>query len=140
MPARQEEFGALIKGGTNIRNYGEENPSKFRYSTTIYGNFSFEGEPLLECNATKESAPGRYVVKVSAGTIDDEAVEYQDGVLIVRAPTGVDAVCADEEQRYKVYTLDGKFIQECSRLDNFRRGIYIVNGKKVLLKNNYNAK
>lgn len=135
-----EEFGALIKGGTNIRNYGEENPSKFRYSTTIYGNFSFEGEPLLECNATKESAPGRYVVKVSAGTIDDEAVEYQDGVLIVRAPTGVDAVCADGEQRYKVYTLDGKFIQECSQLDNFRRGIYIVNGKKVLLKNNYNAK
>ncbi len=130
-PGVASEFGALIKGGTNIRKYGEENPTKFRYTTTIYGTFSFTGEPAATCEATRYSAPGRYPVKFSAGTIDDEAVEFKDGVLIVQAtPTDIENVetSTSENKANVLFNLSGQ------RVGKDYKGIVVEKGKKYIKK------
>lgn len=45
---------------------------------------------------------------------------------------GIDKIKAGAEVRKGVYTLDGKFVGDSPK--GLRRGAYIVNGKKVIIK------
>ena len=74
------EYGSSVKVRNTIRKYGEENP-QFVYS--VSGD-PISGEPVLTCEATKESPAGRYPITIEAGTITDENVDLFDGYLIVQ--------------------------------------------------------
>ena len=74
------EVYTLIQPRNATREYGEQNP-KLGYQ--LSGD-DVEGDPVLVCEAEPKSPVGRYVIRAMAGTIDDEAVEYGEGVLIVR--------------------------------------------------------
>ena len=74
------EFYTIIKPRNATREYGDENPV-FGYS--IEGD-DVDGDPLLTTEATPESPVDRYTITAQQGTIDDEAVEFGEGTLIVR--------------------------------------------------------
>lgn len=74
------EFGTTIKARNALRKYGEQNPS---FGWQIRGDY-VTGEPVIECDATPESPVGRYALHVTPGTITSDAVEFEDGYLIVQ--------------------------------------------------------
>ena len=58
-------------------------------------------------------------------------------VRILRAckEMGIESVVAEEGETFDVYTLTGVKVRTAATgLDGLQRGIYIVNGKKVLVK------
>lgn len=102
------EYGTTVKARNSMRKYGDENP---RLGYSINGDF-VEGVPEVTCDATPTSPAGRYPIHVSRGTITDEAVEFEDGFLIVKqAPLTVgveDAARAQGEQNPSfALTFDG---------------------------------
>lgn len=128
------EFGALIKGGTNIRKYGEPNPEKYRYKTIVYGGHSFKGEPAFYCEATQTSAPGRYPVVITRGTIEDEAVEFENGVLIVQDDPSAVSEINIEVYPADVFSIGGTCVRKAATtLDGLPHGVYIVKGRKIVI-------
>ena len=73
-------FGSAVKVRNTIRLYGEENP-QFLY--TVDGD-PIQGEPVLTCEATKDSPAGRYPITIEKGTITTDNVKLIDGYLIVQ--------------------------------------------------------
>ena len=138
------ETGTVVKARNAIRKYGEENPT-FYYQ--ILGEH-VSGIPVLTCEATKTSPAGRYPIKVSLGTINAEDVTLVDGYLIVEGgPTelvdtgdecgvmSLEGRVADKE--LDVWSLDGRFVKHIKSQPsevNLQKGIYIINGKKHVVK------
>jgi hypothetical protein len=89
------EYGSSVKVRNTIRKYGEENP-QFVYS--VSGD-PINGEPVLTCEATKDSPAGKYPVQISMGSISDENVDLYDGYLIVQK---VDATATVENATREV--------------------------------------
>lgn len=88
------EFGTTIKARNVAREYGDENP---RLTFTVSGD-KVEGKPVLKCEATPESPCGRYTIHIEPGTVNDEAVEFEDGYLVVtQAPLDVTVEDATRE-------------------------------------------
>ncbi|MBO4659310.1 MAG: C10 family peptidase [Prevotella sp.] len=75
------EYGSAITARNAGRFYGEENP-KLGYM--ISGDIP-SGIPEVTCDATIDSPVGDYVIHVEPGTIEEEIVQYFDGVLHVWA-------------------------------------------------------
>lgn len=98
------EYGTTVKARNSMRKYGDENP-KMGY--TINGDF-VDGVPEVTCDATPTSPAGRYPIHISRGTITDEAVEFEDGFLIVKqAPltVGVENATRPEGEENPTFTL-----------------------------------
>lgn len=98
------EYGTTVKARNSMRKYGDENP-KMGY--TINGDF-VEGVPEVTCDATPTSPAGRYTIHISRGTITDEAVEFEDGFLIVKqAPltVGVEDATRPEGEENPTFSL-----------------------------------
>ena len=88
------EFGTTIKARNVAREYGDENP---RLTFTVSGD-KVEGKPVLKCEATPESPCGRCTIHIEPGTVNDEAVEFEDGYLVVtQAPLDVTVEDATRE-------------------------------------------
>lgn len=88
------EFGTTIKARNQAREYGDENP---RLTFTTIGD-KVEGKPILRCEATTKSGCGRYTIHIEPGTITDEAVDFEDGYLVVtQAPLYVTVENATRE-------------------------------------------
>lgn len=88
------EFGTTIKARNQAREYGDENP---KLTFTIIGD-KVKGKPVLSCEATTESKCGRYTIHIEPGTITDEAVDFEDGYLVVtQAPLYVTVEDATRE-------------------------------------------
>ena len=65
---------------------------------------------------TDERTPSGAPIRVSFGT---------------ESLTGVSSVVADVKVNNSIYSLDGRKVN-ASSLDNLKRGIYIINGRKVV--------
>ena len=92
--ANMVEFGTTIKARNLAREYGDENP---RFTFTVSGD-KVDGKPVLKCEATPESDCGRYTIHIEPGTVNDEAVEFEDGYLVVtQAPLDVTVEDATRE-------------------------------------------
>ena len=48
--------------------------------------------------------------------------------------TGINNVTTPMAKTYRVYTLDGRVINNVTSLKNLNKGIYIVNGKKMVIR------
>lgn len=89
------EFGTVVKARNAIKEYGEKNPS-FGYS--ISGDY-VDGMPRVTCDATPTTPAGRYPIHIEPGSINSEAVDYEDGFLIItKAPllAGVEDVTREK--------------------------------------------
>lgn len=128
----------IVETGTNIcarnvvRYEGEENPV-FTYQ--MFGNY-VEGEPVLTCEATASSPVGVYPILVSMGTLSGSDIVLINGTLTIlksdtpKAP-GTNAIenVSTAGEAHTIYTIAGQRV-----IQPLTPGIYIVNGKKRIIK------
>ncbi len=70
---------ALVTANSYTRKYGTPNPA---FSFTAEGE-ELVGTPVITCDATEDSAPGIYPIKISKGSIENSITELVNGVLII---------------------------------------------------------
>lgn len=84
-----------VKAKSYTREYGEENPA-FEFTTE---GAALDGEPMIECEATTESAVGTYDIIVKKGSVKNYNDTYVKGTLtITKAPLKVSVKDVEREQ------------------------------------------
>ena len=90
-------------------------------------------KPTATTTATKESPVGSYDIVVSGGEAENYELLYQNGVLTVTESTGIATISA--KNPVDIYTLQGRKVRtEAKTLEGLPKGVYIVNGRKVVVK------
>lgn len=90
-------------------------------------------KPTATTTATKDSPVGTYDIVVSGGEAQNYELKYQNGVLTVTESTRISEVSVKDPA--DVYTLQGyKVLTKAMTLEGLPKGVYIVNGKKVVVK------
>lgn len=116
---------------------GEENP-QFEFIYSGFKNDESEGvliqKPVASTTATSTSTPGTYPINVSGGEAQNYFFVYVDGILTI-----VDSsIILDSDMNgrpFDVYNLEGqKVFSRMQSLDGVPRGVYIINGRKVIVK------
>ena len=67
-------------------------------------------------------------------TAENPVVSKPDDVVINIGASGIAGVTMSNEYQGSIYTLQGVKVAENVALDNLEKGIYIMNGKKILVK------
>ena len=118
------------------REMGEENPE---LTLTYSGWKETDDEsclttlPVATTEATKESEVGEYVISVSGGESTNYQFDYQDGILTITYPTGIQIVTMTRP--VDIYTLSGVLVKrQVTTLKGLPDGLYIINGRKVQVK------
>ena len=89
--------------------------------------------PQVTTDATAASAPGDYVLTVSGGEATNYKFSYTNGTLTIQQATGIRNV--EFDRPVNVYTLGGVLVRRnATSFDGLPDGVYIVNGKKILVK------
>lgn len=71
-----------------------------------------------------------YAEQIGLGTRSYQLIDLAD-------LSGIETIDVDGAQRYNVYTMDGvKVLSNAKSLDSLTPGIYIVNGKKIMIEGN----
>lgn len=90
-------------------------------------------KPTATTTATKESPVGKYEIVVSGGEAQNYALSYQNGILSVTELTGI--VILSAIHPVNVYTVQGRMVRsKATTLDGLPKGVYIVNGRKVVVR------
>ena len=120
-----------------VRDEGEENPP---FVLTYEGFKNGETESVLKVKptatttATKDSPAGEYDITVSGGFADNYVLGYVGGKLTVNIVSAIDGLKADGGT-IAVYDVFGKRVLSDARsIGLLRKGVYIVNGRKVVVK------
>ena len=125
-----------IAAGTYTKKQGEAMPD-FTLTYTGFKNNETKDvltkQPTVSCQATESSAPGEYHVVVSGAEAKNYDISYTDGVLIVTEGTGIMTISV--ENPVDVYDIRGNKVRDkATTLDGLAKGIYIVRGRKVVVK------
>ncbi len=90
-------------------------------------------KPVATTTATKDSPVGEYEIAVSGGAAQNYELAYQNGILTVIEATGM--TTASVENPVDVYTTQGHKVRtKTTTLEGLPKGLYIVNGRKVVVK------
>ena len=90
-------------------------------------------KPVATTTATKDSPVGEYEIAVSGGAAQNYELAYQNGILTVIEATGM--TTASVENPVDVYTTQGHKVRtKTMTLEGLPKGLYIVNGRKVVVK------
>lgn len=125
-----------VKADNKEREFGTENPEL----TLSYSGWKGTDDasvlttpPIATTEATTESAAGEYVISVSGGEATNYTFSYQNGILTITSPTGIQIVTIT--QPVDVYTLSGVLVKrQVTTLNGLSDGVYIIGGKKVVVK------
>ena len=89
-------------------------------------------KPTISCKATSESTPGRYEIIVSGAEAQNYDISYQSGWLTIEAAQGINDVILDGKP-FDVYNTQGRKVRSgVTSLKGLPKGVYIINGKKVV--------
>ena len=95
-------------------------------------------KPQATCAADIHSPVGVYDIVVAGGDADNYELSYTNGKLTVTSAAGVGTLPSDSlfyGKAYDIYSLTGQIIRKGARsLDGLPSGIYVVNGKKVVVE------
>jgi len=126
-----------VKAGTYSREEGEANPEftltyeGFKNNETVEVLTSL---PVATTTATVDSPAGEYVVSVSGGEAQNYSFTYVNGILNITPSTGIGAMLSNG-QTFDIYDLNGsRLYQQQQTMPILPRGIYIINGRKVVVK------
>ena len=127
-----------VSVGNYEREEGEENPEFFlQYSGWKLDEDEsvLDAEPIAQTEATKESPVGEYLITIDGGAAVNYSFEYVYGSLIVTVGSIVETIRRANPASCDIYDLLGRKI-DLSKLPNgnLPKGIYVVNGKKVLVR------
>jgi hypothetical protein len=131
-----------VKVDNYTRFEGEENPE---FEITISGYKLGEDAsaltqvPEASCEATPSSPVGEYPIVISGGKADNYEFRYTHGVLTVLPdPTGITNFHGNALENAgitDIYTLDGrKVLSSDNTLKGLPSGIYVIKGKKLIVK------
>lgn len=84
-------------------------------------------KPTLTTTATSSSNPGEYEVTVADAEAQNYEISYEPGKIIVTQTVGIENIELNGKS-FCIYNLQGQ------RLRNTKKGINIINGKKVIVK------
>lgn len=121
------------------RELGEENPKVFDIEYQGWKNDENESvlaeKPVAWTIATKYSPVGKYIISVSGGEAQNYYFIYNTGTLTVREVSGITDLMVASGGKANVYTLSGQLVRaNAKRLDGLKNGVYVVNGRKVVVK------
>lgn len=106
-----------------IRKQGEENPV-FEFTCKGFRNKEtpevFLTQPVITCEATKDSPAGEYPIVISGATAHNYNITFVDGVLTIEEASGIASVTTDGQPATVLYDLQGRRVTDASR-----RGFYI---------------
>ena len=125
-----------VKAEDVIREADQPNPE----FTLVYSGWKNDDtesvlitKPVATTDATELSEPGTYDIVVSGGEAKNYTFKYVNGVLTVIPSSGVEALFMDKA--FDIYTVQGTKVRTNVRtLEGLPAGIYVVNGRKVLVK------
>jgi hypothetical protein len=90
-------------------------------------------KPTATTTATEDSPVGLYDIVVSGGEAENYELSYQNGVLTVTESTGIATIST--KNPVDIYTLQGHKVRtKATTLEGLPKGVYIVNGRKVVVK------
>ena len=122
-----------ITARSYTRMEGEENP-EFKLSYRTWRNndtpeTAFSVQPVIECDANTDSPAGEYEIRVSGAKAENYDITYVNGILTIESATGIEKVSLDTPiVEGTIYDLQGR------KINRLEKGIYIVNGKKVIVR------
>lgn len=125
----------------SVQNYtrelGQENPE---FVITYSGWKNEEDEsvlisrPVATTTATKDSPVGEYPITVSGGEAENYRITYTNGVLSVVDLTNISDIVGSGEP-FDIYTVEGRKVRhQVNTLEGLSKGVYIIAGKKVVIK------
>ena len=135
-----EPAPVTVTAKSYTRKYGEPNP-EFEISYRSFRNREkaedvLTKQPVVECDATESSPAGEYEIRVSGAEAQNYIFEYVSGVLIIE--NDADGINLNElkNDNGSTYDLQGRKMKEAesSSTSQLPKGIYIRNGKKVVIK------
>ena len=126
----------LVKVGNYEMTEGEEVP----VFVIAYEGFVGEEDenvldelPIASTTATSLSPVGEYAIIVSGGSAKNYTFTYQNGILTIKESTGIGIIRLGSE--VDVFDLRGnKVASRVKSLQGLPKGVYIINGKKVVVK------
>ena len=125
----------IIKAGTYSKEQGEENP-EFILEYVGFKNDETEDvlttQPITSCEATKDSPAGEYIVSISGADALNYEISYENGLLIITEPADIQTIKETTNSKVIIFSMDGRKIKTIPQ----RKGVYIVNGQKVMVKQN----
>ena len=132
-----EKAPLTITAKSYTRKQGEENPA-FEAEYEGFKNNETSSvltkQPTFTCTATPESAPGEYDITVSGAEAQNYEISYVSGVLTVEQVTGIGRIFVDGK-RVDVYSISGVlYKKDVVSPKELPQGIYIINGKKYVVK------
>ena len=90
-------------------------------------------KPTATTTATKESPVGEYEIVVSGGEAKNYELNYENGILTVTESTGIATISVTRP--VNVYNVQGRMVRsKATTLDGLPKGVYIVNGRKVVVR------
>ena len=125
----------LAAGDAHTLMVNEVSDGAVRFLCNSMNDESFAGGDgeiaTLTVNIADNVANGVYDVVVKNALMTDDI----KSTLTVLDQTGVETVTADDERRDgSIYTVDGQLVGKKSTTSQLREGIYIRNGKKIVVK------
>lgn len=125
-----------VSVGNYEREAGQENPV-FELKYEGWRNNDDESvliaKPVATTEATADSPVGEYAIVVSGGEAQNYTLSYVNGNLTVKELNAI--VGLTFERPVDVYTTTGRKVRsQVKTLENLPRGIYIVNGRKVIVR------
>ena len=126
-----------VKANDAMRQEGEPNP-EFTLTYSGFKNNQTEAvltkKPVATTTANETSTPGEYPITVSGGEATNYTFNYVAGKLTVTEKDGIADILGDATT-FNVYTISGRKVRSnATTLQGLPAGIYVVNGKKVMVK------
>ena len=119
------------------REQGQENPQ----FEVVYEGWKLQDtesvltkKPVATTTATKDSPVGEYTITLNGGEAQNYELTYQSGKLTVTVPSGI-AELMKSGRPFDVYDAKGrKVCHQVTTMKGLKKGIYIINGKKVVVR------
>ena len=126
----------IVTVADTIKEQGQENPV-FELLYEGWKNNDTEdvliAKPVATTSATTESPEGQYAIEISGGEALNYVFQYKEGVLSIVTPSGLTVVTGGRP--FDVYTVTGRKVRhQVTSLKGLAPGVYIVEGKKVMVK------
>ena len=91
-------------------------------------------QPRITTSATSASAPGTYDIVVSGASATNYDITFVKGTLTI-TPNETDIREISADSPVDVYNMQGNKVRsKATTLSGLSKGIYIVNGRKVIVK------
>ena len=128
-----------ITANSYTRKQGEDNP-EFELTYKGFRNKEKEDvlltQPVITCEATKDSPVGEYAIVVSGATAQNYDITFIDGVLTIEGSSDITPVTLYSSSPVVLYDLQGRCVnsQSTATSSHLKKGFYINSEKRRVIR------